>query len=228
MTLPSASRVMRPSSTPVMLPPVKVALQLPAVRMAALLVVVAPVIVRWVGEAGQEPVRLRVVGMLLAAAAAMVWDDRCAVLTAPTPVGLPAVRRGRALLVLTLLVVAWGFSCLAASGHDTPYAVISLHSGATAVLLIAVVGWLSRDRDGEQLLALPIPVLLMTIVVMTQLPDRFALLTHPPGDAGWPAERTRWLGLLALSVVLVLHLDRDPATPSLRQHAHARWRQPVP
>lgn len=210
------------------LPPVKVALQLPAVRTAALLIIVAPVIVRWVGESGQEPVRLRVVGMLLAAAAAMVWDDRCAVLTAPTPVGLPAVRRGRAVLVLSLLLVAWGCSCLAASGHDAPYAVISLQSGATAVLLVAVMGWLSRDRDGEQLLALAVPVLLVTVVVMTRLPDRFSLLTQQPGDAGWPAERSRWLGLLALSVLLVLHLDRDPATPSLRQHSYARWRQPAP
>lgn len=216
-----------PSAPAVILPPLKVALQLPAVRTAALLVVIAPVIVRWVGDAGQEPVRLRVVGMLLAAAAAMVWDDRCAVLTAPTPVGLPAVRRGRALLVLSLLLVAWGFSCLAASGHDAPYAVISLQSGATAVLLIAVMGWLSRDRDGDQLLALVVPMLLTAVVTMTRLPDRFSLLTHQPGDAGWPAERARWLGLLALSVLLVLHLDRDPATPSLRPHSRARWRQPA-
>lgn len=211
-----------------MLPTVRVALRLPAVRTAALLVVVAPVIVRWVGDAGQEPVRLRVVGMLLAAAAAMVWDDRCAVLTVPTPVGLPAVRRGRALLVLSLLLVAWGFSCLAASGLDAPYAVISLQSGATAALLVAVVGWLSRGHEGEQLLALPVPVLLVTVVVMTRLPDRFSLLTQQPGDAGWPAERARWLGLLALSVFLVLHLDRDLATPSLRHHSHPGWRQPAP
>jgi hypothetical protein len=212
----------------VILPPFKVALQLPAVRTAALLIVVAPVIVRWVGASGQEPIRLRVVGMLLAAAFAMVWDDRCAVLTAPTPVGLPAVRRGRAVMVLSLLLVAWGCSCLAASGHGVPYAVISLQTGATAVLLVAVMGWLSRDRDGEQLLALAVPVVLVTVAVMTRLPDRFSLLTHQPGDIGWPAERVRWLGLLALSVLLVLHLDRDPATPSLRQHSYARRRQPAP
>jgi hypothetical protein len=42
------------------------------------------------------------------------------------------------------------------------------------------------------------------------------------------AERARWLGLLALSVLLVLRLDRDLATPSFRQHSHARWRQSAP
>lgn len=201
-----------------MLPPVRVALHLPAVRTAAVLVVLAPVIVAWVGEDGQQPGRLRVVGMLLAAAAAMAWDDRCAILTAPTPVGLPAVRHGRALVVFGLLMLAWGLSCLAASGHDVPYTLVSVQSGVMAVLLVGVVGWLGRDRDGEQLLALPVPVLLVTVVAMSRLPDRFSLLTEQPGGA----TRNRWLVLLAVSVLLVLRMDRDPATPSLRHHPRVR------
>ncbi len=194
-----------------MLPPVRVAVRLPAVRTAAALVVIAPAVVAWVGEAGQEPARLRVVGMLLAAAAAMVWDDRSASLTAPTPVGLPAVRHGRALVVVTLLLVAWCLACLAARGHDVPYGPVSLQSGVLAVLLVALVGWLSRDREGEQLLALPVPVLLVLVVVMFRLPPRFALLTQRPGEVGWPDERARWLVLLGLSLALLFRLDRDPA-----------------
>ena len=194
-----------------MLPPVRVAVRLPAVRTATALVVVAPAIVAWVGEAGQEPTRLRVVGMLLAAAAAMVWDDRSAVLTSPTPVGLPAVRHGRALVVLALLLIAWGASCLAARGHDVPYGAVSLQSGVTGVLLVALVGWLSRDREGEQLLALPVPVLLVVVLVMSRLPRPVSLLSQQPGEVGWPGERPRWLVLLALSLALVLRLDRDPA-----------------
>ncbi len=194
-----------------MLPPVRVAVRLPAVRTAAALVVIAPVIVAWAGRSGEEPTRLRVVGMLLAAAAAMVWDDRSAVLTTPTPVGLPAVRHGRALVVVTLLLIAWGLGCLAARGHDVPYGAVSLQSGVVAVLLVSLVGWLSRDREGEQLLALPVPVLLVVIVVMTRLPHSVSLLNQQPGEVGWPAERTRWLVLLALSLVLLLRLDRDPA-----------------
>lgn len=196
-----------------MLPPVRVALHLPAVRTAAVLVVLAPVIVAWVGEDGQQPGRLRFVGMLLAAAAAMVWDDRCATLTAPTPVGLPAVRHGRAFMVFGLLMLAWALSCLAARGHDVPYAVVCLQSGVMAVLLVGLVGWLSRD--GEQSLTLPVPVLLVTVVAMSRLPERFALLTEQP-------DRSRWLVLLAVSVLLVLRMDRDPATPSLRHHLRVR------
>ena len=194
-----------------MLPPMRVATRLPAIRTAAALLVIAPAIVAWVGEAGQQATRLRVMGMLLAAAAAMVWDDRSAVLTAPTPVGIPAVRHGRALVVVALLLVAWGLACLAARGHDVAYGAVSLQSGVVAVLLVGLVGWLSRDREGEQLLALPVPVLLVVVVVMFRLPRRFSLLTQRPGDVGWPGERTRWLVLLAVSLALVFRLDRDPA-----------------
>ena len=203
-----------------MLPPLRVAVRLPAVRTAAALVVIAPVIVLWVGESGQQAVRLRVVGMLLAAAAAMVWDDRSALLTAPTPVGLPAVRHGRALVVAVLLLAAWGLACLAARGNDVPYGAVSLQSGVVAVLLVALVGWLSRDREGEQLLALPVPLLLVVVVALSRLPRRFSLLTQQPGDVGWPGERTRWLVLLGLSLALTLRLDRDPA--ARRSLSHSR------
>ena len=190
-----------------MLPPVRVALRLPAVRMAAVLVVAAPLIVRWLGEADQRPVRLRLVGVLLAAGAAMVWDDRCAVLTSPTPVGLPAVRRGRALLVLALLLLAWGLSCLAATGHHVPWKVVSVQTGVLAVLIVGLVGWFGRDREGDQLLTLPMPVTLLTVALVSRLPQRFSLLAEQPGRDGW----LRWCLLLVLSLALVLRLDRDPA-----------------
>lgn len=190
-----------------MLPPLRVALHLPALRLAAVLVVGAPAVVAWLGPANQTPARLRVVGMLLAAAMALVWDDRCAVLTAPTPVGLPAVRHGRAILLLAMLLSAWGLSCLAARDHDIAWRAVNLQSAGMAVLILAVVGWYVRGREGEQQLALPMPVLLLTVAAMSRLPERVSLLAGRPGEQG------RWLLVLAASLALVVRLDRDPARP---------------
>lgn len=190
-----------------MLPPARVALHLPAIRIAAVLVVGAPTGVAWFGPDAQTPARLRVVGMLLAAAVAMVWDDRCAVLAAATPVGLPAVRHGRAILLLAMLLSAWGLSCLAARDEAIAWRAVNLQSAGTSALILAVVGWFARGRDGEQQLVLPVPVLLLAVAAMTRLPTPLSLLGGRPGEQG------RWLLLLAASLALVVRLDRDPASP---------------
>ena len=195
----------------VLLPPPRVALRLPAVRSAVLLAVLGPALVAWGGIDEQAIVRLRYTGLLLAGALAMVWDDRCAVVTAPTPVGVPAVRRGRAVVVLCLLGLAWLLSCAVVSGQRVPYAALTLQTSAVAVLLLAVVGWLARDREGEQLAALPAPALLLTMALLSRLPSEVSLLRATPGSAGWPAERSRWLVLLVVATLLVVRLGRDPA-----------------
>lgn len=194
--------------TLVLLPPWRVASRSPAVRLAVVLVLSCPLYVAWLGKADAAPTRLRVVGFLLGVALAMVWDDRCAVVTAPTPVGLPAVRRGRAAVVLALLASAWVLSAFAAGGGDH-LAAITLQSAAVAALLTAVVGWLARDRAGEPVAALPVPVLLGLLLLFQLLPARAALLRATPGTPEWGAERTRWLVLLAVSAMVVAGLDRE-------------------
>lgn len=159
----------------------------------------------------EAPLRLRVAGMVLAAGLAMVWDDRCAVVTAATPVGLPAVRRGRLAVVLALLALAWLLSRAAVGGQRIAFAAITFQTVAMAAVLLALVGWFARGRDDEPLLALPVPALLLTGAIIGQLPRGVSLLHSPPGGAGWPVERTRWLVLLLVSIVVVGRFDRDPA-----------------
>ena len=154
--------------TVVLLPSLRIALRLPAVRSAVVLMVASPAFVAWGGRETQAPVRLRVAGMLLAAGLAMVWDDRCAVVTAATPVGLPAVRRGRAAVVLGLLVPAWLLSCAAVDGQPVAFAAVTFQTSALAAVLLALVGWFARDREGEPVLALPVPALLLAVAAFSQ------------------------------------------------------------
>lgn len=124
------------------------------------------------------------------------------------PCGLPAVRHGRALLLVALLLSAWGLSCLAARDHDIAWQALNLQSAGTGLVVVVVVGWWARDRGGEPLLALPVPVLLLTVAAaMSRLPESLSLL------AGRPGEQARWLVLLAACLLLVVRLDRDPALP---------------
>lgn len=210
-----------------LLPPWRVVRSLPGVRIAAVLTVVGPVVVGWAGGESGTGVRLLLAGLAAAVALALVWDDRCAPLTAATPVGLPAVRVGRGAVVLAVLVAGWGTSAVVAdrAAPGAPVLSIAVPVLATAALLVAAVGLIARGRDGEPVGAYPVPVLLLALLLLSRLPARWALLV-PPGAGAWPQARDRWLVLLALSAATVLWLLRDPAS---RLHAEPpgkgqRWR----
>lgn len=192
-----------------LLPRPYLALRHPAVRAVLVLLATGPASVRWWGEAASAPLRLRLLGLLLAAAVALSWDDRAHVLTASTPVGLPAVRRGRLALAGALAAGCFGLAALAVpAGEDAPVAALSLQTLALAVLLLAVAGWFGRD--GDPVLVVPLPALLLTLVVLSRLPHRVAMLQSDPRSPEWADERTRWWVLLAVAFVLLLRLQRDP------------------
>lgn len=190
------------------LPPPRAALRHPAVRAALVLLVAGPAGVAWWGQAADAPVRLRALGFLLAAVVPLAWDDRAHLATAATPVGLPAVRRGRLLAVLLLACVDFA-AAVPAAGSGVPVGAVALQSGAVAALLLVAVAWVGRD--GDPVLAVPFPALLIALWVLNRLPREVGLLHADPGAPGWADERTRWWLLLVLCVVLVLRLQRDPA-----------------
>lgn len=197
-------------------PPWRVALRHPSVRAALLLALLAPVWVGLVGRDADAGVRLRVLGFVLAAVAALSWDDRGHGLCACTPVGLPAVRRGRGLVVLALLVVAFVLGRLAVpGGADLSVTAVVLQSGAMTGLLLALAAWFGRD--GEPVLVVPLPALLVSLAVLVNLPRPVTFLRSMPGDAGWPAERASWLALLVLALLAVTVLGRDPAARQVRR-----------
>lgn len=202
--------------TAVLLPPPHVAVRHPAVRAAALLLVAGPASVAWWGEAESGPLRLRLLGFLLAAVVALAWDDRAHVLTASTPVGLPAVRRGRVLLVSALAVLGFAVGALVVPG-EAQVAATALQSGALAALLLAVIGWFGRE--GDPVLVLPLPALAISLLVLSRLPAGVGMLRADPSSPGWPDERLRWWVLLVVAVLVALRLHRDPAGRPLQ-----RWR----
>ncbi|MDP9181390.1 MAG: hypothetical protein M3P04_01275 [Actinomycetota bacterium] len=196
--------------TVLQLPPPRPALRHPAVRAAVLVLLVGPVWVAWLGKADDAPVRLRVLGLAVVMAAALAWDDREHALTASTPVGLPAVRRGRIALVLVVLALAFGLGCLAVpDGLPLPAGALVLQTGALVAVLMALMGWFGRA--GESVLVLPAPALLLTLLVLTRLPHQIGMLRADPMGDAWAAERTRWVVLLVVAALTVVRLGRDPA-----------------
>ncbi|HUR13570.1 MAG TPA: hypothetical protein VM097_03650 [Mycobacteriales bacterium] len=192
------------------LPPARTALRHPAVRVVLLLVLLGPVWIAWLGKDDASVVRLRVLGLALAVAVAMSWDDRVHAMTASAPVGLPAVRRGRGLITVVLALVGFGLGCAAVpDGQQLHAAALLLESVALGGLLLALVAWFGRD--GDPVLVVPLPALLISLVVLIKLPAPLTFLRAEPGSAGWPDERARWLGLLGLALVCVALLGRDPA-----------------
>lgn len=200
------------------LPPARIALRHPALRTALLLLLAGPLFVSGPGRDADAPMRLRALGLGLVVAAALAWDDRVHALTAATPVGLPAVRRGRLALVAVPITVTFALGCQALpQGVSVPVAALALQLAALTALVLAVVAWFGRD--GDPVLALATPAVLVTVLLLPRLPHRVALLVADPSGPGWPAERTRWLVLLVLALGILALLDRDQA---------ARPPRPVP
>jgi hypothetical protein len=198
----------------VQLPPTRLALRLPSVRAALALLLVGPVFVGWLGKDADAPVRVRVLGLAVVVVAAYAWDDRVHALTTASPVGLPAVRRGRALVVGLLLAGSFGLGVAAVPSHQhVPARALVLQTCALALLMLTVVG--AVGRYGDPVLTLPIPVLIGMLVVLHRLPSSIALLHATPGEPGWPAERTRWVVLLVVSGAVTAWWWRDPATRRL-------------
>jgi hypothetical protein len=194
----------------VLLPRPVLAVRHPAVRAVLVVLVLGPVAVAWWGEDSTAPLRLRALGFLLAAVCALAWDDRSHALTAASPVGLPAVRRGRLLVVLVLSGFAFVAALLAVPDEvDVPLAAALLQSLAMMALLLAVVG--AVGRDGDPVLVLPFPALLVSLLVLSHLPHQVALLHADPRSSQWPEERLRWWVLAGAAALLILRAERDPA-----------------
>lgn len=216
--------------TGVVWPPRRVARSLPGLWVAALLAAGGPAFVVWAGKESDTGLRLLLAGLAAGVGLALVWDDRCAPLTAATPVGLPSVRMGRGAVLLAALAAAWGTCAVAADRAvpSTPVASIAVPVLAMAALLVAAIGLVARGRDGEAVGAYPVPVSLLIVLLLSRLPARWAVLV-PPGADAWPQARDRWLVLLAGSAAMVLWLLRDPGSRpphrrlgSIQRHAPSR------
>lgn len=187
----------------------------PALAIAAV-AAVGPGFVLFVGKDDGAPIRLRLVGLALAALLALGWEDRTAPLAAATPVGLPAVHRGQLLLLALVSAAGWALACLAATqrGPDARVWSATVEIAAVAAVLTAIVGALARERLGESLAAYPVPLLLVLLVLAFRLPDRWALIAGP-GSPAWDDVQRRLVALLMIGLVAMLVVGRDPASRPL-------------
>ncbi|MBK5306308.1 MAG: hypothetical protein JJD92_06420 [Frankiaceae bacterium] len=187
----------------------------PAFAVAAV-ALVGPAFVLFVGKDTDAPIRLRVVGLALAVLVALGWEDRAAPLAAATPVGLPAVQRGRLLLLVLAASGALALTCVAATQRAPDVGVWSaaVEIGAVAALLTAIVGALARERLGESLSAYPVPLLLVLLVLAFRVPERWTLVASP-GSPAWGDVHRRWSGLLVIGLLALVVVGRDPASRTL-------------
>lgn len=209
--------------TALLRPTRRVAVGLPGLRLAALVAAAGPLAVVHAGKESDTALRLLLVGLAAAVALSLVWDDRCAPVTAATPVGLPAVRRGRGLVLSAALVAGWATCAWAADRAvpDLPVTAMAVPVLGMAAVLLAATGLLARGRDGEPVGTYPVPVLLVLLLLMSRLPDSWALLVAPT-DADWPAARDRWLLLLVAAAALTAWVLRDPASRPVAVAVRAR------
>jgi hypothetical protein len=174
------------------------------------LLALGPAFVAWWGKDGDAPVRLRVLGLAVVVVASWAWDDRVHALTAASPVGLPAVRRGRAVVVGVLLLLAFASGVVAVpAGVEVPVRALALQTVGLVLLQLTVIG--AAGRYGDPVLTLSMPVLLLWLAVLYRMPDRVQLLRADPSGPGWAAARTRWLVVAAVAAAVVSWWARDPA-----------------
>lgn len=213
--------------TAVLVPRPYVAVRLPSVRAGLLLMVALPVLVAWGGADDDAVVRLRLAGAVVALVLALVWDDRAAALTASTPAGLPAVQRGRALVLVVVLATGWSLAAAAAvrTTGAVPVGPLALEAGGLSVLLCAVVGVLVRGRTGEPVGAYPVLGLLGLVAAQSRLPPDWSLLSTGPLDA---EIRRHWVVVLVVGAAVLAGAARDPASRPLGAQRRATSGEPRP
>jgi len=183
-----------------------------------------PAAVAWAGADHNAGLRLRLAGAGVAVLLTLAWDDRSATMTAPTPVGLPAVQRGRVLLLVTLLGTAWLLAA-AAAVHTTdavPVGPLGLEALAVSALLLTAAGALARGREGESVAAYAVPGLLALLFLQSRLPAGWQLVSAGPASTD---VQQRWLVVLAVSAALTGWVGRDPSARPVRVPGR---RQPRP
>lgn len=196
--------------TSVLIPPVVVSARLRPVRLALAATLVLPMYVVWGGADAHVELRLRLAGAAVAVMLGLVWDDISAPLTGSTPMGLPAVQRGRVVLVAALLAVAWSSAALAAV-HTTdgvPIGPSALEAIGLSLVVCAATGALARGRSGESVTAFPALLLLALLLLQSRAPQGWQLISAGPESA---AVRERWTILIAVALVMLTWSSRDPA-----------------
>lgn len=168
----------------------------------------------------------RIAALLLAVALSFALDDptRTSLGGVPTPPWW----RGAVRLVLAGVpaVAAWVVSLVWVQHRvagAVPVGALSLEAAALAAVAVAVSAALARWRDVAEPGVVVAPAVLVSALLVLQLPPRFALAETPGPE--WAAAHQRWAVLLALGVLVTAAALRDPAARRLRGRRLRRERQ---
>jgi hypothetical protein len=194
----------------------------PTVAGAAIAAVLLGVRRDHLGHSAQAVTVLRAVALLLAVGVAFALDDRSrrTVQSVPSPAWWRAV--GQASVALVPALVAWvaALVWVATRTGDLPVLALSLEAAALVAVGLALAAGLVRWRDLVDPGAVAGPVLLVSALMIAQLPERVALMVGP--GPGWTAAHLRWSALLAAAVAIALLAVRDPAARSPLRHSRPR------
>jgi fluoroquinolone transport system permease protein len=166
------------------------------------------------GRPGQSITVLRVLALLLAVGLAFALDDRSrrTVQSVPAPAWWRAA--GQVSVALVPAVAAWvaALGWVSTRTGQLPVLGLSLEAVALAAAGLGLAAALVRWRDLADPGAVAGPVLLVSGLMIEQLPEPIALMVGP--GPGWTAAHLRWSALLAAGVAVVLLAVRDPAARS--------------
>ena len=190
----------------------------PTVAAAGLAAVVLVVRRDHLAHSAQAILVLRVVALLLAVGLAFALDDRSrrTVQSVPPPAWWRAA--GQVSVALVPALAAWiaALGWVSTRAGDLPARGLSLEAAALAAAGLAVAAGLVRWRDLGDPGAVAGPVLLVSGLMIAQLPERVALVVGP--GSGWTAAHLRWSALLVVAVAVLLLAVRDPAARSPLRH----------
>jgi hypothetical protein len=194
----------------------------PTVAAAGIAAVILGVRRDHLGHPAQAITVLRVVALLLAVGLAFALDDRSrrTVQSVPSPAWWRAA--GQASVALVPAVAAWvaALGWVSTRSGDLPVLSLSLEAAALVAVGLALAAGLVRRRDLVDPGTVAGPVLLVSGLIIAELPERFALMVGP--GPGWTAAHLRWSALLAAAVAITLLAVRDPAARSPFRHTHPR------
>jgi hypothetical protein len=190
----------------------------PTVAAAAIATMVLAVRRDHLGQSAQAVLVLRVVALLLAVGMAFALDDRSrrTVQSVPSPAWWRAA--GQASVALVPAVVAWvaAVGWVSTRTGDLPVLGLSLEAAALVAVGLALAAGLVRWRDVLDPGTVAGPVLVVSALMIEQLPERFALVVGPGPD--WTAAHLRWAALMAAAAAVTLLAVRDPAARSPLRH----------
>jgi len=192
-----------------------VARSMPWIPLAAAALVSTLVIAWQHGRAAAVP--LQVVAILLSSAAGFALDDPATEILAASPTPLVRRRLLRLLLVVPVVVVAWGLllSWQGTDGAEETWALMLLFAGLLG-LSLGVAGIAGRrSARGSGGIAVP-PAIFVLVILSSAIPRQWRPL--PLGDVpgGWEQIYLRWGTAAILGTVAFLVSSRDPAARAIR------------